>query len=36
MIKNVKVNNLESQNSEEFFLVKNIQNLRSHIRKVID
>ncbi len=36
MIKNVKINNLESQNSEEFFLVKNIQNLRSHIRKVID
>lgn len=35
-IKNVKVNNLESQNLEEFFLVKNIQNLRSHIRKVID
>ena len=36
IIKNVKVNDLESKNSEEFFLVKNIQNLRSHIRKVID
>ena len=36
IIKNVKVNNSESQNSEEYFLVKNIQNLRSHIRKVID
>ncbi len=36
IIKNVKVNDLEIQNSEEYFLVKNIQNLRSHIRKVID
>ncbi len=36
IIKNVKVNDIESKNSEEFFLVKNIQNLRSHIRKVID
>ena len=36
IIKNVKVDNLEIQNSEEYFLVKNIQNLRSHIRKVID
>ncbi len=35
IIKNVKINNLETQNSEEF-LVKNIQNLRSFIRKVID
>ena len=36
IIKNVKVNNSETQNSEEYFLIKNIQNLRSHIRKVID
>ena len=36
IIKNVKVNNSEIQNPEEYFLVKNIQNLRSHIRKVID
>ena len=35
IIKNVKINNLETQNSGEF-LVKNIQNLRSFIRKVID
>ena len=35
ILKNIKINNLETQNSEEF-LVKNIQNLRSFIRKVID
>ncbi len=36
VIKNVKTNNSMKQISEEIFLVKNIQNLRSYIRKVID
>ena len=37
IIKNVKINNGENnQKSSEIYLVKNIQNLRSHIRKVID
>ena len=37
IIKNVKINNDENnQKSSEIYLVKNIQNLRSHIRKVID
>ena len=34
--KDVKTNNSMKQVSEEIFLVKNIQNLRSYIRKVID
>ena len=37
IITNVKINNLEkSKISDEIFFVKNIQNLRSHIRKLID
>ena len=37
IIKNVKINNDENnQKSSEIYLVKNIQNLRSHIRQVID
>ncbi len=37
LIKNVKVNNEEKQgNLDEVFIVKNIQNLRSYIRKFID
>ena len=37
IITNVKINNLEeSKKSDEIFFVKNIQNLRSHIRKLID
>ena len=37
IIKNVKINNDENtQKSSEIYLVKNIQNLRSHIRKVVD
>ena len=37
IIKNVKINNDENkQKSNEIYLVKNIQNLRSHIRKVVD
>ena len=37
VITNVKINNLEGTKiSEELFFVKNIQNLRSHIRKIID
>ena len=35
LITNVKINSNEEK-SKEIFLVKNIQNLRSHIRKVID
>ena len=37
IINNVKIGNLENNNElNEIFLVKNIQNLRSHIRKIID
>ena len=37
IISNIKINNKENKNSSsEVFLVKNIQNLRSYIRKVID
>ena len=37
VITNVKINNLENEEkSAELFNVKNIQNLRSHIRKVIN
>ena len=37
IISNIKIDNKEIKNSSnEVFLVKNIQNLRSHIRKVID
>ena len=37
IIKNVKINHDENnQKSSEIYLVKNIQNLRSHIRKLID
>ena len=37
ILSNIKINNIEnSEKSNEVFLVKNIQNLRSHIRKVID
>ena len=37
IIKNVRINSDENnQKSSEVYLVKNIQNLRSHIRKIID
>ena len=37
IIKNVKFNNDENKKkSSEIYLVKNIQNLRSHLRKIID
>ena len=37
IISNIKINNKKNINQiDEIFLVKNIQNLRSHIRKVID
>ena len=37
IITKVKINNKDNNKfSEEIFLVKNIQNLRSHIRNVID
>ena len=37
IISNVKINNDQNkENSNEIFLVKNIQNLRSYIRKIID
>ena len=37
IIKNVKINNFENnEKSNEIYFVKNIQNLRSHIRNVID
>ena len=37
LITNVKINNVENvQKSEEIFVVKNIQNLRSYIREIID
>ena len=37
ILSNIKINNIENtEKSNEVFLVKNIQNLRSHIRKVID
>ena len=37
VIKNVKINNIENNSIfSEIFLIKNIHNLRSHIRKVID
>ena len=37
ILKNIGFNNFESKKtSQEIFIVKNIQNLRSHIRKVID
>ena len=37
IIKKVKINNKDNnKSSEKIFLVKNIQNLRSHIRNVID
>ena len=36
LITNVKINNVENvQKSEEIFVVKNIQNLRSYIREII-
>ena len=36
-IKNVKIYSLEkNKNLNEVFFIKNIQNLRSHIRKIID
>ena len=37
IIKNVRINNDENvEKSSEIYLVKNIQNLRSHIREIID
>ena len=37
IIKNVKINNFENnEKSNEIYFVKNIQNLRSHIRNVVD
>ncbi len=37
IITNVKINNIEnSKRSDEIFFIKNIQNLRAHIRKAID
>ena len=37
IIKNININNLERYElSNQIFEVKNIQNLRSHIRKIID
>ena len=37
IIKNVKINNFESsEKSDKIYFVKNIQNLRSHIRNAID
>ncbi len=37
VISNVRINNLNNKSkSREFFLVSNIQNLRLHIRKIID
>ena len=37
ILKNVKINSSGNfTNSEDIFVVKNIQNLRSYIRKVID
>ena len=37
MIKNVKINNIDNIiNSDDIFIIKNIQSLRAHIRKVID
>ncbi len=37
IIKNIKINNFESdEKSSEIYFVKNIQNLRSHIRNAID
>ena len=37
IITNIKINNIENKNkSNKVFIVKNIQNLRSHIRNVID
>ncbi len=37
ILKNVKVNNIDEPNKyNEIFFVKNIQNLRAHIRKIVD
>ena len=37
ILKNVKVNNINEPNKfNEIFFVKNIQNLRAHIRKIVD
>ena len=37
ILKNVKLNNIDEPNKfNEIFFVKNIQNLRAHIRKIID
>ena len=37
LIKNIKINNKENQDkANKIFIVKNIQNLRSHIREIID
>ncbi len=37
IIKNVKINNIENnQKSDEIYLINNIQNLRSYLRKVIN
>ena len=37
ILKNVKVNNINEKNKfNEIFFVKNIQNLRAHIRKIVD
>ena len=37
ILKNVKVNNInEPDKFNEIFFVKNIQNLRAHIRKIVD
>ena len=37
VISNVRLNeNIKSKNTREFFIIKNIQNLRANIRKVID
>ncbi len=38
IISNVRVNDMEIKNnkSDEFYLVKNIQNLRAYIRNIID
>ena len=37
IITNVKINNIENKEKmKEIFLIKNVQNLRANIRKVID
>ena len=37
ILKNIKLNDVSNdRKSNEIFIVRNIQNLRSHIRKIID